>query len=450
MNGSMSNGVEDSTHYEDATVDHALLEALFANEMMHIDSSSPLSPNFLSQHLSEAMAATPNRSQINSVDATTIAEKALLRDFGVTSSPVIHATAPAEEPPPFSESTLAQSTPWRSESQVASAVTNNIHVPSHPQTHHTTLNYAEIAPAQPIHATMEPELSSQQVPTLHVPSIVAPPIAATSVSSGSFAPNGGRAPVPAPSSQQINQVPQERLNQLVSQFTTLASRLGIELPSNVLQSLTSAAAACGSMAHSLNPAVTKSDAVDMQVPGLKSASSETSMESHPSPTQPATAVSAATASGLMTNVVQELRKTAEEAIAAVSETRKRVLDEKPPSSPPSGATAPSDPSASNATGGRPMYSKRRKKPRLSDCETRLSELQAENDLLKRHLENVSNKSYRFELEKVEAGERFKKMLDGETSQEQMEKSVHEFTDLYSDYGRRRQQELSFHLDQLKR
>ena len=38
------------------------------------------------------------------------------------------------------------------------------------------------------------------------------------------------------------QVPQDRARQLVDQFATLASRLGIDLPDSVLQSLTSAAA----------------------------------------------------------------------------------------------------------------------------------------------------------------------------------------------------------------
>ena len=37
------------------------------------------------------------------------------------------------------------------------------------------------------------------------------------------------------------QVPQDRARQLVDQFATLASRLGIDLPNSVLQSLTSAA-----------------------------------------------------------------------------------------------------------------------------------------------------------------------------------------------------------------
>ena len=449
MNGSTSNGVEDSTLPEEATVDHALLETLFANEMMYIDSSSPLSPNFVSQHLSEAAAATPTRNPVGSVDVTTIAEKALLRDFGVTSSPV-HATAPAEEPQPFAETASHATTSWSAEPQLAPASTNNAHMQSQPHHHHTARNYTEIAPAQPIHTTTEHAVNSQQVPNSDSPTLALPPVAAAPAYAGSNATNGVSAAIPGPSSQHNNQVPQERLNQLVSQFTTLASRLGIELPSNVLQSLTSTAAACGPMTNSLNPAVAKLEDDETNIPGLKSASSETSMDSHPSSSQLAMAVSSATPSSMMTSVVQELRKTAEEAIAAVSDTRKRGPDEQLSSSTTGTIAPPASSSPTTTTSAKPMYSKRRKKPRLSDCETKLAELQAENDLLKRHLENVSNKSYRFEQEKAEAGERFKNMLDGSITQEQIEKSLHEFTDLYSDYGKRRQQELSFHLDQLKR
>lgn len=96
------------------------------------------------------------------------------------------------------------------------------------------------------------------------------------------------------------------------------------------------------------------------------------------------------------------------------------------------------------------HAKRKKKPRLSDCESRLAELRAENELLKRHLENVSNKAHRFEQEKQAAGKRIHGLLEENAGPDEMNRAVREFTEMYSDYGRNRQQELSFHLEQLQR
>jgi hypothetical protein len=105
----------------------------------------------------------------------------------------------------------------------------------------------------------------------------------------------------------------------------------------------------------------------------------------------------------------------------------------------------------NNNDSKPTYSKRRKKPRLSDCETRLTLLKAENEQLKRHLQNVSNKAHKFDMEKEEAGKQIARLVDDpNTAPREMELSVRKFSDMYSDYGINRQQELSFHLEQLQR
>lgn len=92
-----------------------------------------------------------------------------------------------------------------------------------------------------------------------------------------------------------------------------------------------------------------------------------------------------------------------------------------------------------------------KKPRLSECETKLAQLKAENEQLKRHLQNVSNKAHKFDMEKEEAGKNIARLIhDPNAGPHEMEMSVSKFSDMYSDYGINRQQELSFHLEQLQR
>jgi hypothetical protein len=454
MNGSIFSQQEDlsSSPDEPSTVDHALLESLFYNEMMQLDGSSLLSPNFLSQHLSEAAASTPSRRRINhsiSADVNTLAEKDLLRDFGVTSSPVHHGSADVV-PPPLIEAGSSNhgSTPWGSEPYSPASNSMNIDTPSQNHLYHSSMHYSHAPSAQaPMHSTYEPVVASHQQympPSSAMPPAsmqVAPAVRATYTPPSQVSSAGlgeGTRHVPSLPALQAPLLQERTNNQLVSQFTTLASRLGVDLPLSILQSLTAAAAANVSKVQARTaPSITKGINTVQQSNSMLTMDSNSFSEDEmdmdngePGP---------AAAPDTVTPVVQELRKTAEEAIAAVSENRKRALED------PS-ATSPNDGNAS----GRAIYSKRRKKPRLSDCETKLAELQAENELLKRHLANVSNKAYRFEQEKTQAGARFKKMLDGEYVPEQLEKAVQEFTDLYSDYGRRRQQELSFHLEQLQR
>lgn len=96
------------------------------------------------------------------------------------------------------------------------------------------------------------------------------------------------------------------------------------------------------------------------------------------------------------------------------------------------------------------YSKRRKKASLSECERRLASLQAENSLLKRHLHNIANKSAALQTEQKAAEAQIRHLWSSNASQQQLDAAVNNLTELYSDYGKRRQDELSFHLEQLRR
>lgn len=96
------------------------------------------------------------------------------------------------------------------------------------------------------------------------------------------------------------------------------------------------------------------------------------------------------------------------------------------------------------------YSKRRKKPRLHECEERLAELKAENDRLKQHLDNVNNHSMKLQLERVKAEKQMRNMLETNVSDQELAPVVQNFTEMYSDYGKKRHEELNFHLGQLQR
>jgi hypothetical protein len=97
-----------------------------------------------------------------------------------------------------------------------------------------------------------------------------------------------------------------------------------------------------------------------------------------------------------------------------------------------------------------LYSKRRKKPRLSDCEAKLAELRSENEMLKRHLANVTNKAQVFDQERARATQEMKRMLQEGAPPEKLNPLLHKYGETYADYGRHRHQELTFHLDQLEK
>jgi hypothetical protein len=371
-------------------VDHALLESLFFNEMMMLNPSSPGPSSFLTQHFSDVAYAKPPQPEATS-DPNTLAEKEMLRDFGVTSPSAYCHHVPPEVAP--STDTLAPT--WEAQPS---------HLPQH----------AYIAPAGPAL-----EMGPAQAPySSRVPSPIAyrphpPPVYAKATPAhAQWPPLSVDTSLPPPHHHS-----QDRAKLLVDQFATLASRLGIELPNNVLQSLTAAAAKNDPELAALAPrsAPLSSSSLDLKkladtsVPPLD----EDSSDSGPS-------------------TLNESRKPADESVTSVSKKR------------------PSDTEDNLYANGVSKHGKRKKKPRLADCESRLAELRAENELLKRHLENVSNKAHRFDQEKEAAGKRIHALLEQNAGQDEMNAAVREFTEMYSDYGKNREKELNFHLEQLQR
>jgi len=375
-----------ATDDHSSTLDHALLESLFYNEMVMLSASSPSSSNMMAQQLHEATSVTARESPSPSLaDATTIAEKEMLQDFGVTASPVMLRPQPRKTPLFTAPATAAvHGAPSNSQVPASDQVSSSL---QGPYFSHNAASHLE-----PLHRTAAKPLQPK--------------------------PSNAFVPTPALSSEPP--VSQERAKQLVDQFATLASRLGIELPNQVLQQLTTAAATNGiSVSNLSNNGLPGSD----QIVG---APKITTLPQNGRPTMP------------RSDAIDSIRLTAEQAIATVTKKRSPERQDSPTNS------------SGNANGNKPLYSKRRKKPRLSDCESKLAQLKAENEVLKRHLQNVSNKAHQIEQGKEESAKLIKQLHDRNADTDEMENVVKDMTDTYSDYGVNRQQELSFHLEQLSR
>jgi Skp family chaperone for outer membrane proteins len=144
--------------------------------------------------------------------------------------------------------------------------------------------------------------------------------------------------------------------------------------------------------------------------------------------------------------MKQLQDTAAEAIATVSKARKRSGS----SDDGNSAGALADHNDNNKDTAAKPYSKRRKKPRLNECETKLSELRAENEMLKRHLDNISNRTAKLHQERMEMEQKMTRMSEEGAPDEEVDAIIKKYSEMYSDYGKKRDQELTFHLEQLQR
>lgn len=311
------------------SLDHALLESLFYNEMMLMDDDS-------SSLFSESMV-----------------EEALLRDFGVVNDTAAH--------------------------------------------HH--VDYST--------------LSAASVPEATVSTAAAAAAATYAIATASTA---------------TLELGSEKREKLLTQFATLASRLGITLPPNVVQSLSHVAQQQQQIPPSMLPSrgITLASAGGEASVTVGATFSPTRTSEPPPPPPPASILEQAS---MATAAVHTAENT------HASRKRSGSSDTIGKQSAPSAA---------------PPYSKRRKKPRLAESESKLAALQAENELLKRHLTNIANQSIQFDAERLQQEQKLKHMLEHHADAATMNAAVQVFSDFYSDYGRRRQTELAFHLEQLQR
>ena len=221
-------------------------------------------------------------------------------------------------------------------------------------------------------------------------------------------------------------------SQLVHQFATLAGKLGIHLPPNVLSTLTAAAAA-NEIQEAMSSAATQN--------------------------------SAPVGSANQSTFARQLQQTAEESIAAIQGRKRKASGSSgggggSGESPPAAVTSNMGTADTTGTNAEPVTSssaaataaayRRKKKPRLQDAESRLAALKAENETLKRHLANITDKTALIDQEREQAERKLSEMVQSGGSEEQIGPVLARFGEMYSDYGRRRQEELTFHLNQLER
>lgn len=379
----MSNSLngDDPLEGSSSSLEDALLESLFYNEMALMEdfSESFLSAGGLMLSVPTSLSSSADNSEagssittnlhaaplVTSSDPIVAVEKDLLRDFGVS-----HSSIAAPPPAPAS------------------------------------VNYQHHHHHQRVGAAAAARVPSNNKLPLFVP----PPIDVQQQQRNlqlAAVGRGIRHNVAVPPAPPAAAAEEEKRKKLVAQFATLASRLGITLPPQVLEKLTNKATE------------TANSGTTAGVPSVPVAVGHAPAV--------ATVVPSSGASGAAP-ILQQLQSTAAEAIAAVGKRS----------------------AAAAAVDTDKPYSKRRKKPRLSDCERKLAELQAENALLKSHLDNISNKNFKLDQERVKAETQMRAMLQEDAPDAQLDPVVQNFTEMYSDYGRKRHEELNFHLEQLQR
>jgi len=402
-----------------SSLDHALLESIFYSEMMLMDDSTSLiSNNLLSTLAADGSVRQPPVDTIQETTTTTPLES--------TSVPQMqhqkhsHETSTSNPPAAVEGGTHATPAPQMESNTEPtgpnmSALSHTQHIDAMPQSQ---------APDQPLahyHQQQNPHdaKDGQQATTSLTPPDLskAPPVVAASVAT-------------ATATSRIAESDGEKRQKLVSQFATLASRLGIQLPETVVDSLSSQSPVAGTSNAIVATASHSEPAPTPQTSSPTQQRSSDALLSQPNnnPTNP------------------EVRQLAEVANAAVeAASRKRDLDASLNSGSDGGG-----PSNTGSNAKQAPYSKRRKKPRLSDCEAKLAELQAENSMLKRHLANLSSQSHRLDEERRTQEQRMHSMLEQGAAEDELDTEVKHFQEVYSDYGRRRHQEIHFHLDQLQR
>jgi flagellar motility protein MotE (MotC chaperone) len=185
---------------------------------------------------------------------------------------------------------------------------------------------------------------------------------------------------------------------LVSQFATLAERLGITIPSEIIGKL------------------------QQQQPA------EAADQSPVTPTQPHEHIPEAMAAFTATPTTA--------AVAAITTSA-------------TSSSAAAAASKQQRTSPKDSSQRRRKKPRLHDCQVKLANLREENERLKRHLDVIQNRSQKILKERANTEQTLRTMMENGASDDQLAPLIDAYSEAHSDYGKKRFEELQFHLDQLQ-
>jgi hypothetical protein len=226
-------------------------------------------------------------------------------------------------------------------------------------------------------------------------------------------------------------------SQLVNQFQSLASRFGITLPPQVLNEITKAAAT--SRTRPDVPSASVSSVPSLLTQKLHGGTNTNNLEqqqmkdgnvSNHIPIIPLST------SNVPQNIKQ-LHEAAEAAIAAVESSRK------------SGDVV--------VEPIKPTTVRRKRKATMPESEEKLQQLKAENEMLRRQWERRTHNEAKFEEERKASEKKLKEIVmvsndknDDPSKQQEAKMTLNRFSEMYSDYGRYRQEELIFHLNQLER
>lgn len=379
-----------------SSLDHAILESIFYNEMMMLDDSlSVISSSLLSTLAADGSVRVP------------------LMDISTAAAEDVLAIPPPIQPPD----------PVQLQCEPPLLVQNQRY-------HRPSLNPTQMQPTVPTYEVHSSPQTQHGSPAIHS----APSMSFASQSTKKFS----YTKIPE-SSQTLDSdaafvADEEKRQKLVSQFAALATRLGVTLPDPVVQSLThphqtypplSMTTKIGALSSPIGPTILQPDTntASPTFPPQSSVSDDLFFEIPDSST--ATAVSARKRTAVSMDTGNESEGNGHTMDSTVSTTASSKIKQ-------------------------PPYSKRRKKPRLQDCESKLAELEAENAMLKRHLANLSAQSLALDQERDTQQQKMVLMLEQGADETELDGAVKHFTEMYSDYGRRRHSELNFHLDQLQR
>ena len=244
---------------------------------------------------------------------------------------------------------------------------------------------------------------------------------------------------------------------LVVQFANLAKRLGVELTPSVLESLQQQEVADrtnGKYVHASKGASKNGASASTTESVSVSSTKKIKLEI----VQPPVAFKPK---------VQVIRDVAQETVSAmtigssnIAESGKVAYSVQPTNfSNKSGVNAsssvgppPSNPANIHALGLSSRGGKKRKRVlTATDLSEKLNALKQENEMLRRQVDIVTNKTARFDKDRALAEQKMRTMIDNDNcSSDELDKLVMNHLEMYADYGSSRHEELAFHLNQLEK
>ena len=223
---------------------------------------------------------------------------------------------------------------------------------------------------------------------------------------------------------------------LVAQFAAIAKKLNVELTSSVLDSLRNQ--------HNSNE--NNGDANNTgQNPSTSKNESKIKLElsSDSNDNRSSKGVS----NVAFIPKVQVMQEVAQETISAITSRNSQPIDV------PSDAAIRSSSNVNSKDSSHSTQPTKKRKRVLTTAELneKLAALRSENEMLKKQVDIVTNKTAQFDKDRASAEEEMRKMItDNNVSSEELDQVVKNHLEMYADYGSSRHEELTFHLNQLEK